>query len=98
MALKGSPDSFLSYRVSRRENPEALAGFHSQNMLAVCDEASGIPDIIFETASGSLSTPNAKIVLAGNPTRSSGFFTNAFTQCVIVGIYKQFHQGWRLCK
>ncbi len=78
VALKGSPDSFLSYRVSRRENPEALAGFHSQNMLAVVDEASGIPESIFETSQGTLSTPNAKIVLAGNPTRSSGFFYECF--------------------
>jgi len=78
VSLKGSPDSFLSYRVSRKENPESLAGFHSENILCVVDEASAIDEIIFETAQGTLSTPNAKIVLCGNPTRPSGFFYECF--------------------
>ena len=38
------------------------------------DEASGIPDIVFEVGMGALSTPGAKVVMAGNPTRTSGFF------------------------
>lgn len=38
------------------------------------DEASGIPDVVFEVGLGALSTPGAKVVMAGNPTRTSGFF------------------------
>jgi phage terminase large subunit len=65
-------------RTSRRENPESLAGFHSPHMLFVVEEASGVPNVIFETASGALSTPGAKIIMAGNPTRSDGYFYDAF--------------------
>lgn len=65
-------------RTSSKERPEALQGFHSENMLFVVDEASGIDDIVFEVAQGSLTTPGAKIVLTGNPTRRQGYFYNAF--------------------
>ena len=74
IALKGAPDSFAVARTSRRENPESLAGFHSPHMLFVVEEASGVPNVIFETASGALSTPGAKIIMCGNPTRSDGYF------------------------
>ena len=33
ITLKNAPDSFCVSRTSRRENPEALQGFHSPNML-----------------------------------------------------------------
>jgi len=78
ISLKGATDSFAVARTSRRENPESLAGFHSPHMLFVVEEASGVPNVIFETASGALSTPNAKIIMAGNPTRSDGYFYDAF--------------------
>ncbi len=74
ISLKGSPDSAVYARVSRKENPESLQGFHSPNMLFIIDEASGIDDVIFEVGQGSLSTPGAKIVMTGNPTRNTGFF------------------------
>ena len=47
-------------------------------MLFICEEASGIPDIIFEVAEGSLSTEGAKVVMCGNPTRSDGYFYESF--------------------
>jgi hypothetical protein len=47
-------------------------------MLFLCDEASGIDDIIFEVGAGAMSTLGAKTVLAGNPTRTSGYFFDAF--------------------
>ena len=78
ISLKGATDSFAVARTSRRENPESLAGFHSPHMLFVVEEASGVPNVIFETASGALSTPGAKIIMCGNPTRSDGYFYDAF--------------------
>ena len=78
ISLKGAADSFAVARTSRRENPESLAGFHSPHMLFVVEEASGVPNVIFETASGALSTPAAKIIMCGNPTRSDGYFYDAF--------------------
>lgn len=78
--LVGVKDSFCVARTARREQPEALQGFHSPNMLFIADEASGIDDLIFQVAEGSLSTPNAKVILTGNPTRNSGYFFDTFHQ------------------
>ena len=38
------------------------------------DEASGVPDVVFEAGRGSLAAPNAYVILASNPTRRSGYF------------------------
>ena len=43
-------------------------------MLLLADEASGIPEAVFEAASGSMSGHTATTVLTGNPTRNTGFF------------------------
>lgn len=78
ISLKGVFDSFCSFRTSRRETPEALQGFHSENMLFICEEASGIPNVVFEVGEGSMSTKGAKTVMTGNPTRSDGYFYESF--------------------
>lgn len=65
---------FAVGRTARREQPEALQGLHSPNTLIVVDEASGVDDRIFDVALGAMSTPGAVSLLAGNPTRVSGFF------------------------
>lgn len=67
-------EAFISARTSRAEQPEALAGVHSDNVMLVVDEASGVPEQVFEAASGSMSGHSAITLLAGNPTRSSGTF------------------------
>jgi phage terminase large subunit len=73
--LKAAPtESFISARTSRAEQPEALAGVHSEYVLLIADEASGIPESVFEAASGSMSGHSATTILLGNPTRSSGYF------------------------
>jgi len=72
--------SFAVARSSNPDKPETFQGFHSENMLFLCDEASGIEDIIFEVGSGAMSTPGAKTVMVGNPNRPSGYFYEAFTK------------------
>lgn len=73
--LVAAPESaFISARTSRAESPEALQGIHSENVLLVADEASGVPEAVFEAAAGSMSGEHACTILLGNPTRSSGFF------------------------
>jgi hypothetical protein len=42
------------------------------------DEASGVPEEVFEVAEGALSTPGSLVVMAGNPTRREGAFYRAF--------------------
>src|ERR1700687_116936 len=52
---------------------EAFAGQHADaSSFYVFDEASAVPDKIFEVAEGGLSDGQPFIFLYGNPTRSSG--------------------------
>jgi phage terminase large subunit len=75
IVFNAAPDEmFISARTSRAEQPEALQGIHSENVMLVADEASGVPEQVFEAAAGSMSGHNAVTLLLGNPTRSSGFF------------------------
>jgi phage terminase large subunit len=75
ISLKAAPsDSFFSARTARRESPEALQGVHSDHVLLIADEASGVDEKIFEAAVGSMSGKNATTLLCSNPTKTSGFF------------------------
>ena len=71
----GEPErSFAAFRTGNKSNPDALQGFHSDNLFFVLDEAAGIDDIVFEVAEGALSTPGARVLMTANPTRLSGYF------------------------
>jgi hypothetical protein len=63
-------------------NTEAFAGLHNQGkrILLVFDEASAIPDVIWEVAEGALTDENTEIIWAvfGNPTRNKGRFRECF--------------------
>lgn len=73
--LRSDPEaSFAVARTGRKENPEALQGFHSDNLLFLLDEASGIDDVVFQVAHGALSSEGSRVLLSSNPTRTSGFF------------------------
>ena len=81
IVLKSSPsESFCSARSCSKERPEALAGIHQDHVLLIVDEASGVPDVVFESGSGSMSGHNATTLLLGNPVRASGFFYRAHTE------------------
>ena len=67
-------EMFISARTSRAETPEALAGVHSEHVMLIVDEASGVPEQVFEAAAGSMSGHNATTIMLSNPTRSSGTF------------------------
>ncbi|HEX5539884.1 MAG TPA: hypothetical protein VFX01_08875 [Methylophilaceae bacterium] len=67
-------ESFAVARTSRPEKPEALQGFHSENILFLIDEASGVAEKVFEVAEGALSTDGAFVMMAANPTREDGYF------------------------
>jgi hypothetical protein len=62
----------------KQERPEAFQGHHAENILVVYDEASGIPPAITEAGEGYMTTPGARMLLLGNPTRTSGEFYDAF--------------------
>jgi hypothetical protein len=60
------------------DQPERFQGHHAEHLLLVVDEASGVAEEIFEASAGFLTSPGARCLLIGNPTRTSGEFFNAF--------------------
>ena len=59
--------------------PENMQGFHEDNMLFIVDEASGVSDPIMEAILGTLSGANNKLLMCGNPTKTSGVFFDSHT-------------------
>jgi hypothetical protein len=70
----GAKDWGAYARTARKEQPEALQGYHGEHLLYVVDEAPGVPEEIFQAAEGSLSGVENRLLLLGNPTRNSGTF------------------------
>lgn len=79
IANKEAPKvSFAVARTARKENPDALQGFHEEHLLYVLEEAAGIDDVVFEPIMGALTGEDNRVVMVGNPTRLSGLFYDAF--------------------
>jgi phage terminase large subunit len=81
--LNSLPGSGLSFPDGRQivgfstDEPERMAGFSGANLLFILDEASGIPEEIFQAVEGNRAG-GARVVLFSNPTRTSGTFYDAF--------------------
>lgn len=90
LRLRDAPEEcFAALRTASKERAQNLAGFHSENVLVVVDEASAVDDLIYEVLSGALTTRGSKLVLTGNPTLASGRFHRAFADAD--STFKQFH-------
>ena len=77
--LRESPETSFAMAVPWSENKsEGFAGTHDENVLIIMDEASGIPDKIWEVASGAMTTPGAMWIAFGNPTMNTGRFRECF--------------------
>lgn len=59
---------------------EVVKDIHKGQIMFVIEEAGGVHDKIFEVAEGALSSPNASLLMGGNPTRSSGYFAASHKQ------------------
>lgn len=87
--IKAAPDlAFITRRTASASNPEALQGIHAKHVLYLIDEASGIADVVFEVAQGSLSTEGAISVVFSNPTKSAGFFFDTHHKL------RHLYRGW----
>ena len=71
--MKSNPENWFAVPRTATQ-PDALQGFHADNLLYIIDEASGVKDETFEPVLGSLSTQDSKLIMMGNPTQLSGFF------------------------
>lgn len=77
--LRASPETWFATAVPwSKEKSEAFAGTHEKNVLMIFDEASGIPDIIWEVAEGAMTTPGSIWLVFGNPTRPTGRFRDCW--------------------
>lgn len=61
------------------KEPEKMAGFSGKHILFILDEASGIPEEIFEAIEGNRAGGRAKILLLSNPTQLVGEFYASHT-------------------
>jgi len=77
IAAKCAPDSwFVAAQTCRRENSEAFQGQHAAQSTSwyLFDEASAVPDEIWDAAEGGLTDGEPMIFAWGNPTRNQGKF------------------------
>lgn len=63
---------------SRDYDPEMFQGFHSENIMLVFDEASGIQPLLWQAGSGLMTGKVRKWVVIGNPLNPSGNFADCF--------------------
>lgn len=78
--VKESPETwFARAATGNKENPEALAGVHGDYVMYLTDEASGVPDQIFNTAEGALTGETFLFIMISNHTRLLGYFHDSHT-------------------
>jgi phage terminase large subunit len=65
----------------KAQQANTLAGIHADNVMFVLDEVSDYPDGVVAAAEGALATGReTKLIVAGNPTRTSGPMYRIFTK------------------
>lgn len=71
---------FFSGQSCSKDNSEAFAGQHAADSSSVYifDEASGVPDAIWDVSEGGLTDGEPFRLVFGNPTRGSGRFRDCF--------------------
>lgn len=71
---------FARAATARKETPEAFSGIHGENVLLIAEEATGIDDVIYNTAEGTLASENSLVLLISNYTRAEGYFHETFNK------------------
>ena len=59
-------------------DPDRFQGYHEEHILVIVDEAAGVPEDIFESIEGVLTSEHSRLLLLGNPTSIGGTFHKAF--------------------
>lgn len=73
------PDGRYALGLSTRPGQEeSFQGHHAPHILLLYDEASGIPEKVYEAGEGYMTTEGARKLMIGNPTRAEGEFYRAF--------------------
>lgn len=98
MAIKGRDREAEAWALDfvpwSETNTEAFAGLHAKGrlVLLIMDEASAIAEKVWEVAQGALTDEDTILlwVVAGNPTRNTGAFREAFRR------NRGMWQGWQI--
>lgn len=73
------PDGRYALGLSTRPGQEeSFQGHHAPHILLLYDEASGVPEPVYEAGEGYMTTEGARKLMIGNPTRAEGEFYKAF--------------------
>lgn len=78
---KGYEDEWFAVaQTCKEDNSEAFQGQHQPNSTSayILDEASAVPDKIWEAAEGGLTDGEPMLIAFGNPTRNTGAFADCF--------------------
>lgn len=67
-------DCVGTYKLANKESVENARGIHADNNFVFVDEATGVPDEVFDVLKNVLRDKNSKLILVSNPTRTSGWF------------------------
>lgn len=75
------PETWFVAAVPNSEhNSEAFAGLHGRYKIIIFDEASAIPDKIWEVTEGAMTDPCSMWFVFGNPTKNTGRFRECFSK------------------
>jgi phage terminase large subunit len=74
------PDDFREIFGFTASEGEAVQGIAGKNMLFIVDEASGVPQPIYDAIEGNRAGGGVYVVLLGNPTKVTGEFYDAFNE------------------
>lgn len=81
LRITESPQTwFARAKTAKKEAPEALAGMHGDFVMFVIDEASGVPEEVFNTAEGALTQEDILVLMISNHTRLTGYFHDSHTK------------------
>ncbi|KKN62266.1 hypothetical protein LCGC14_0514030 [marine sediment metagenome] len=79
-------DKWFAIGVSTNE-PDRFRGFHNEHVLVIVDEASGVPQSVYDAIENPLAAGLTRLLLIGNPTSPVGPFRESFSS----SIYNPIH-------
>lgn len=88
-----SADCYAEFRLASKDNIAGARGIHADNNFILVDEATGVPDEVFEGAlQNHLTTDlNPKLVLISNPKATSGYFWNTWNDPDLSEMWTKVH-------